>query len=280
MIEPIRVVQGRARTADDDIAPWIRGFARLGFASRGVVYVLIGWIALQAALGPTQTEDSSGALRSLLDEPLGRIIVGVIAVGLACYTLWRAYAATVNPENDDTGSRLHNAGVAIVHAALTVTAAGVALSNGSGGGGGGSSDQEAAGWAARVMEWPVGRWLVAAAGVAIVGYGLYQLYRAATADLDDMLDLSELSATQREWVRRVSRFGVAARGVVFVLIGVFTAKAAVEYDASEARGFAGALESLQQQPYGPWLLGIVAAGLVSYGVYALVRARYRVVGTR
>ena len=278
MIEPIRVVQDRARAAGDDIAPWIRGFARLGFASRGVVYLLMGWIALQAALGPTQTEDSSGALRSLLDEPLGRILVGVIALGLACYTLWRAYAATVNPENDETGSRLHNAGVAIVHAVLTVTAAGLALSNG--GGSGGSSDQEAASWAARIMELPVGRWLVAAAGAAIVGYGLYQLYRAATADLDDMLDLSELSATHRDWVRRVSRFGVAARGVVFVLIGIFAAKAAVEYDASEARGFAGALESLQQQAYGPWLLGIVAAGLVSYGVYALVRARYRVVRTR
>ena len=277
MTEPIRVVQGRSRAADEDIAPWIRGFARLGFASRGVVYLLMGWIALQAALGPTQTEGSRGALRSLLDEPLGRIIVGAIALGLACYTLWRAYAATVNPENDETGSRLHNAGVAIVHAALTVTAAGLALSNG---GGGGSSNQEAAGWTARVMELPVGRWLVAAAGAAIVGYGLYQLYRAVTADLDDMLDLSELSATHRAWVRRVSRFGVAARGVVFVLIGVFTTKAAVEYDASEARGFAGALESLQQQPYGPWLLGIVAAGLVSYGVYALVRARYRVVGTQ
>ena len=278
MTEPIRIEHDHARAAEEDTAPWIRGFARLGFASRGVVYVLMGWIALQAALGPTQTEDSSGALRSLLDDPLGRIIVGVIALGLACYTLWRAYAATVNPENDETGSRLHNAGVAIVHAALTVTAAGVALSNR--GGGGGSSDQEAAGWAARVMELPVGRWLVAAAGAAIVGYGLYQLYRAVTADLDDMLDLSELSATRREWVRRVSRFGVAARGVVFVLIGIFAAQAAVEYDASEARGFAGALESLQQRPYGPWLLGIVAAGLVSYGVYALVRARYRVVGTR
>ena len=274
MIEPIRVVREGTHAAAEDIAPWIRGFARLGFASRGVVYVLMGWIALEAALGPTQTEDSSGALRSLLDEPFGRIIVGVIALGLACYTLWRAYAATVNPENDETGSRLHNAGVAIVHAALTVTAAGVALSNG---GGGSSSDQEAADWAARVMELPVGRWLVAAAGAAIVAYGLYQLYRAATADLDDMLDLSELSATHREWVRRVSRFGVGARGVVFVVIGVFAAKAAIEYDSSEARGFAGALESLQQQPYGPWLLGIVATGLVSYGVYALVRARYRVV---
>jgi hypothetical protein len=278
VIEPIRVIRGRAHVADEDIAPWIRGFARLGFASRGVVYLLMGWIALQAALGPTRTEDSSGALRSLLDEPFGRILVGAIAVGLACYTLWRAYAATVNPENDKTGTRLHNVGVAIVHAVLTVTAAGLALSGGRGGDG--SSDQEAASWAARVMELPVGRWLVAAAGVAIVGYGLYQLYRAATADLDDMLDLSQLSATHREWVRRVSRFGIGARGVVFVVIGIFAARAAVEYDASEARGFAGALDSLQQQPYGPWLLGIVAAGLVSYGVYALVRARYRVVRTR
>ena len=277
MIQPIRVVHEQSRAARET-APWIGRFARLGFASRGIVYVLMGWIALRAALGSTQATDSSGALRSLLDEPLGRALIGVIAIGLVCYTLWRAYAALANPERDHAGKRLHNAGVALVHGALAVTAAGIALTNGRSRGG--SGNQEAIEWTARAMDLPVGRWIVAAAGLAFGGYGIYQFYRGATADLDDMLDLSSLTAQHREWVRRVARFGIAARGVVFVMIGVFVVKAALEYDSAEAKGFGGALVSLRERPYGPWLLGTVAIGLMAYGVYALIRARYRVVRTQ
>jgi hypothetical protein len=277
VIEPIRVVREESRAAGETAAPWIRRFARLGFASRGVVYILMGWIALQAALGSRQATDSSGALRSLLDEPLGRSMIGVIAAGLVCYTLWRAYAALVNPERDHAGKRLHHAGVAVVHGVLAVTAARIALSNGMRGGG---SDQEAVDWTARAMALPTGRWIVIAAGAVFVGYGIYQLYRGATADLDDMLDLSQVEPPYPRVLRRVSRFGIAARGVVFIMIGIFVVKAGLEYDSAEAKGFGGALAALRQQPYGPWLLGAVAIGLIAYGVYGLVRARYRVVRTR
>lgn len=279
MAGPIRVVRRgdeSARGLRVNGGEWVERFARFGFASRGVVYMIMGWIALRAALGSGEATGASGAIRSLLDEPLGRVLIGIIALGLAAYALWRAYAALANPEQDSTGKRLHHAGIAIVHGALAVTAARLALAQSVTTDG--SGNQEAAGWTARAMELPVGRWLVVAAGAAFVGYGLYQVYRGVRSDLDDMLDLSTLEPDRRTLLRRVSRVGIGARGVVFVFIGVFVAKAALEYDPNEAKGFGGALDSLHES-VGGWPFAAVALGLVAYGVYGLIRARYRVVRT-
>ena len=277
-MERIRVVPEHSRAALKPAADWVQWFARFGFASRGIVYLLMGWIALALARGLSRQEaDSSGAFRSLLSMPLGRVLVALVAVGLACYALWRLYAATFNPERDGAGKRLHHAWIAAIHVVLSAAAARLAWTNGSAREGG--SDQDAVSWAARGLELPVGRWLVIGVGIGIACYGLYQLYRAATADLDDMLDLSDLHTKRRRLVRRVSAFGIAGRGVVFVLIGVFAAMAGWEYEAASARGFSGALEALRTAPYGPLLLAVVALGIASYGIYSLVRARYRVVRT-
>ncbi len=278
MAGPIHVVRGgaRGRATHAAAAPWVERFARFGFASRGIVYMIMGWIALRAALGSGEATGASGAIRSLVDEPLGRVLIGVLALGLVSYALWRAYAALANPEHDSTGKRFHHAGIAVIHGALAVTAARLALMQPAATDG--SGNQEAAGWTARAMSLPVGRWLVVAAGAGFVGYGLYQLYRGVRADLDDMLDLSTLPPQRRTLLRRASRVGIAARGVVFVFIGGFVAKAALEYDPSEARGFGGALDSLHES-VGGWPFALVALGLVAYGVYGLIRARYRVVRT-
>ena len=278
MAETLKVVPTGSRAALQPAAGWIQWFARLGFASRGVVYIIMGWLAIQLARGLKDSNaDTSGAFRELLHAPLGRMLLAIIAVGLGSYALWRLYAGIANPERDGVGKRLHHVWIAAVHIALTTAAARIAWTNGTGGDRGG--DQETITWTSRAMSLPVGRWIVIGVGIGLVCYGLYQLYRAAKADLDDMLDLSDLEPRRRLLLRRISRFGMAARGVVFVLIGIFVSKAGWEFDPTEARGFSGSLEAMRGAPYGQWLLGVIAFGIASYGVYSLVRARYRIVRT-
>ena len=266
-----RVQQG-ARQATRDAAPWIEKLARLGYAAKGVVYILVGLLALQAARGSQQATDSGGALRSILSQPFGQILLGIVALGLAGYTLWRWVAALLNPEGEKMAKRAGYAVSGIVHIGLTLTAVRLAMGSG---GNRRSGDQAASRWTAEVMSHPMGKWLVALAGIVIAGYGLQQLYHAYTVKLDKQLALGELSGDMRNWVVRIGRAGLAARGVVFGIIGLFLLLAALRTDPGEARGLGGALQALEQQPFGPWLLGVVAIGLMAYGIYELVRARYR-----
>jgi hypothetical protein len=129
------------------------------------------------------------------------------------------------------------------------------------------------------MTYPMGRWMVAAIGVGLVVYAVTQLVRAYKADLDDQLSLSRIDPGARRWVITLIRLGIAARGVVFLITGLFLTLAAWHEDAGEARGLSGALEALRRQPYGPWLMAAVAAGLIAYGFYLFVLARYRRIRT-
>lgn len=253
----------------------IEGIARTGYAAKGVVYGIVGVIAARAAFGNGgQATGSSGALQSLADSTLGLITLAAIAVGLACYVVWRAIGATLNPENESGGKRAFLAVTAIVHAGLAIEAARLALSGGSSGGSSGGAQSRTA----ELMSQPFGVWLVGAVGVIIAGFGLYQLGKAWKADLSDKLQLGRMNATARTWAVRSGRAGLAARGVVFCIIGGLLVTAAIRANPNQAEGLGGALRTLQDQPYGPWLLGIVAIGLVAYGVYMEVQARYRRIG--
>lgn len=255
-------------------SPWIRRFARFGYAAKGVVYLLVGGIALQAALARGEVTDSQGALRTLLDAPFGRVLLGVMAVGLLGYALWRLYCAAADPEHDGALRRVYFGVAGLLHLGLAAEAARLALANGGGGGGDGASH-----WSAELLSKPFGGWALGAVGAIILGFGIGQLIHAWKAKLDDQLDLSSLEGGTRRAVVFVSRFGLAARGVVFMVIGFFVLRAALEFDPAEARGVGGALATLQRQPYGGLVLGTVAVGLLAYGVYELVRARYRRIRT-
>ncbi|MGH7445682.1 MAG: DUF1206 domain-containing protein [Longimicrobiales bacterium] len=274
MAGPIRVVRQEAGMAQRTTAPFVERFGRVGFAAKGVVYMLIGGIALKAATGSGSATDSRGAMRTLVDEPLGQVLLAAIAAGLLCYALWRGYCALADPEDDSAWKRVRNAGIAAVHAGIALEAARLALSGFAGSGGG---SNQARHWSARLLEQPFGAWLLGAVGVGFGVYGLYQIYRGISSRLDKLLRLDGIAADQRRIVRNVARAGLAARGVVFALVGLFLVDAARDYDASQARDLGGAMRELNQQPYGPWLLGIVAVGLFAYGIYELVRARYRII---
>ena len=263
-------------------APWIQWLARFGYAARGVVYLLIGYLALQAAFSSARgPEDSSGALQVILRQPFGRVLLGILAVGLAGWVVWRLFQAAADPEGEGTGAKGVAKRVGYVISALLyggLAFEAVRMMRGAGGGGqGGEATTDH--WTAVVMSQPAGRWLIAAAGAVVIGFGLYELVRAYRASFRRRLDLSSLSATGERRVIAFGRVGIAARAIVFGIIGWFLLRAALEYDPQEARGFENALQTIQQQGYGQWLLAAVGLGLLCYGLFEFAEARYRLIRT-
>ncbi|HYW07733.1 MAG TPA: DUF1206 domain-containing protein [Longimicrobium sp.] len=264
-----------ARGAARDAAPWVERLARAGYAAKGIVYVVVGGIAAQAALGRrSDVQDSRGAFSEIIRHPGGKFLLGIIAVGLVGYAVWRFVQAALDPEGKGDAKsyakRVGYAGSGIIHAGLALSAARVAL--GSSGGGGGAGAQS---YTARLMDAPGGRFLVAAVALGLAAYGIYQLFKAYRTKLGKRLDLSSVSAGTREWIVRAGRAGLAARGVIFTIVGFFLIRAALQRDPGEARGLEGALEAVRAQSYGPLLLGLMALGLIGYGVLEMVNARYR-----
>ena len=262
-------------------SPFVEKFARLGYACKGVIYVIVGALAAMSALGRGgQTTGSRGAMEHILHQPLGVVLLFIVALGLACYSLWQFIRAVEDPENEGSDGKAIVKRIGffisgVIHAMLVIYAAHLML----GTGGARGDDEGAQGWSATVMHYPLGRIALGLIGAGVAAYGVYQLYRSYAAKLDKQLVLERLGATARRAVVAVSRFGQAARGVVFGLIGLFLILAAWRYNASEAKGLAGALEALRRQPFGPWLLCAVALGLIAYGVYQFVKARYRRIET-
>jgi Domain of Unknown Function (DUF1206) len=254
--------------------PWIERLARFGYVAYGVVYLLVGVLSVQAALGgANHAPGQEGALRSILLAPLGRVLLGTVALGLLAYAAWRLFQGILDPEDEGRDAkgvvkRLDHVLNGLFHGALAFSAGQLAL--GSGGGGGSPDD-----WTAALMSQPFGRWLAAVAGAVILGAGLYQVYNAYRAEFQNELKTSEMSFREKQWTTRAGRLGYAARGVVFGVIGVFLIQAALQTDPREARGLGGALETLARQPFGPYVLGTVAVGLAAYGAFMFVTARYR-----
>ena len=262
-----------------DTNGWVERAARMGYGAKGVVYTLIGVIAAQAAFGDAgrHATDSSGALTTILGAPLGRVILAVMAVGLLGYVIWRAACALLDPEHkgDDArgiAQRIGYAIAAFAYGGLAWEAARLALDGASAADGGSSGTEH---WTARLMSLPAGRWLVGIVGAGVIAYGLYQLYRAATWKVRNHLALGELDDEQAEWVIRIGRVGIGARSVVFGVIGWLLIQAALHANANQAGGIGDALRTLERSSSGPWLLGVVALGVIAYGVYELVCARYR-----
>jgi len=260
---------------------WVPKLARAGYASKGVLYAVIGILAAAAAVGDSDgaTTDSKGALQTLRSQPFGQVLLVLVIVGLVGYALWRFVQATLDPENEGTDAkgiakRVGWFGAGLIHAGLVVYAVGLLTGAAIGGSGGGSSGG-AESWTARLMSWPGGPWIVGALGLLVTGVAGYQLYKAWRADLDDQLDLSSLHGRAQQWTIGISRFGIGARGAVGVIVGVALVVAAVRTNPNEAKGLGGALASVQSWTLGSVILAVVAVGLIAYGAYQGVEARYR-----
>jgi hypothetical protein len=270
-----QALAGEARAA---ARPWVERAARLGYVAKGIVYLLVGGIAARAALGKGETEDSRGALASLLHQPFGKVVLALVALGLFGYALWQALRAILDPERHGTdakglGARAYALGSALVHGALGVAA--VRLSMGDR-----AADQDSTGsWTADVMAQPLGRWLVALAGLVVIGVALQQFAHALGRGWQRHIRLDRLDPDVARWLGPVARAGLAARGIVFLIIGGFLVVAALHARPDEAKGVGDALATLARQPLGTALLLVVSLGLCAYGLYELVKARYRVIAT-
>jgi hypothetical protein len=246
--------------------------SRAGFLARAAVYGLIGVLALKLALGHGgKITDQQGALATVAQQPFGTYLLTLLAVGLGAYAFWRFARAAIGhgPEGSDSGfDRVSALASGIVYLALCIVAVRILMGNN-----GSSAKPHKA--AAGVLGWPAGTWIVGAAGIILIGLGLYQGYRGLTKDFLSDSKTEEMSRRTRQWFGWVGLVGHLARMVVFGLVGVFLIEAAVDYDPNKAVGLDGALAKLANHSYGSVLLGIVAAGLIAFALYSASDARYR-----
>ncbi len=254
--------------------PWFERWARLGFATRGVIYGLIGVLAAQTAFGgrrASRMEDTRGVLEIVAQQ--SRPLLWLLAVGLAGYALWRLVQGVFDPENkgNDAKGLAVRAGIVIsglIYGGIALAAARIAM-------GASAADRGAQGWTADLMSKPFGRWLAAFAGIGVIVSGLTQIRRGWTEKFRERLQLQRMNATEQRLATRCGKLGLIARGVVFLLCGWFLIQAAWRFDPGQARGLGGALETLARQPHGSWLLALAALGLLAFGAYSLLLARYR-----
>lgn len=257
------VQQGRAST-------WFERLTRFGYATRGVVFSLIGLVAARAAIGLGSTQGTQGVIRALGEQPFGQVLLALTGFGLASYVLWRFTQAALDPVYIEGGEsstirRLGFLGSGLFYALLAFTTFQLAFDIRLGG----MDTREA--WAAWVLSKPYGTWVLGLVGAVLFGVGLHAFYRVVTAAFMRLYPPEHQSTTHR----RVGQIGLSALGLTLCIIGGFVIVAAVRAQPNAVVGIGGALEALGSGPYGPILLGIVAVGFVVYGVHCFVLGRHR-----
>lgn len=246
--------------------------AQLGYAARGVIYLVIGGLAMMAATGngEGETTDSEGAITKILEQPFGNTMLVILVIGLAGYVLWRLVQSIKDTDkHGHSGKGLAIRGgllvSAITHAALAVFAVRLMMGDSSGGNNGGS-------W----LSTTPGLILLGIAGVAVIGAGIAHLIKGWTARFEKYMTIP---GEKRRWAKPLCQFGLIARGAVLCLVGVFLIRSAWRTGAGDIEGTEEALNTLASSAYGPWLLGIVAAGLFAFGLYSFLEALYRRIDT-
>lgn len=254
------------------VATAIELAARAGYVARGFLYISMGVIALFTAIGLRRSAaDGLGAILELADGPLGFLWLGTVGAALIGFAIWRAAQVVLDVDRQGSKpaaifSRIGQAISGVVYAGLAwsvfelLDVAEHVRRNG-------ASSQ-----AAEILGWPGGEWVLIAAGLFVVGCGIGNLVQSVVSDFGRRLGCPEHT---RAWADWVGRAGYCARGIAFLPLGLFLVEAGLDLEPQHARDFGQALQSLQGQPFGDWVLGMTAAGLVGFGLYALIEARYR-----
>lgn len=257
--------------------PWVEHFIRVGFAAKGIVYLVIGSLAALAAAGPSgETTDTNGALTAVGLQPFGQILLSLLAIGLSGYVLWRLIQALLDPEHHDSWSfprivqRIGYLMSGMTYAGVALSAVQILLNPRTMG-----ESHQTEDWTAWLLVQPFGAWIVGIGGLWVMGIGCAYLYGGYSANYISEFKSGEMDRQIERWIIRLGQFGIAARGFVFVMIGFFLIQAALQSNANRAEGLGGTLEALAEAPFGSVILGITAFGFIAYAIYMLVAAGYR-----
>lgn len=273
MSSRIKDVSGRAD------AGWVDHAARIGLIAYGAVHLLIGWLAIQMALGQDQGKASGqGALAELSQQPLGGVLVWLVAIGLCLLVIWRLIDAAVDHHGDDGADRdgnHHNWGrraVALFKAALYAALAFAALKVATGSSGSGGDGTQTL--TARLLGMPGGQVLVAVVALAVIGYAARLAWRGWTEEYMEHLDSGGQGGGGGTAYRILGKVGHLAKAAALAVVGILIAHAAVTHEAGKSGGLDQALREVLQQPFGPVLLGLIALGIGCYGLFCFARARH------
>lgn len=257
---------------------WIEQYARFGYAAKGVIYGVTGLLAFRAALdiGSNETVGSTGALSAIAQQPFGRIALVTIAISLTGYVVWRFIQAFLDPEHNDNKTfkdivrRIGYGTSGLVYASIAYSAVDILTAYSSDSGSRTPSD-----WALIVMRVPLGRIFVTAGGFLFFGIGCYYFYRSFKAEFKKRLKLHKMSNVAKTWATVAGRVGIAARGVVYVVIGVYAMKAAWGFNPEMVKTTEDALATFNGNPTDEWILATLGFGFMAYGIHMFFQARYR-----
>lgn len=249
---------------------------RVGLGSFGVVHLLLAWLMLQLALGSQSTEvNTSGALRELAAQPFGRVLLAVLGAGFVALVLWQVLEAFIGHRSEGRAwrvvKRVISLGRAVVYGALAVSALKIALRAGSGGGEG---EAQADTVSAQLMGMPFGGILVAALGVAVIGFAVGTVYWALSGRFEQNLERKGVTGSRGQAISAFAKIGYSARAAGFLLIGLLFIWAAVTRDSERSGGMDEALSRLLSEPFGPIALGVMAVGFACFGLYCFAWARH------
>lgn len=266
-------------TTGGDARDWRSMLGRIGLAARGVLYLVLGILALQFALGDvsSSTVSDRGAIQFIKGQPAGTILLWLVAIGLAALALWQLVTTfTGDPvKGSEASDRATYAIKALAYGATAAAAfAALGVSTGSGGGTGSGGTAEAT---AALLDLPFGRWVVAAVGIGVIAYAVWTIHQhTVNSQFMRRIRTHQIDRDTTEAIEKGGRWGYGARAIVIALIGGGFVVAALQHSADQTRGLAGSLVVLAQQDHGTWLLVATAVGLGLYGIFSMVEARYRV----
>lgn len=255
---------------------WLKRWIRVGYATKGLLYVIMGSLALWAALEQNvDTPDLKSSLYAIADQPLGEGLLVSVAVGLVGYAVWRFIQAIIDPEHDQITAKiiLRRIGSFIsgfAYGILGLSAVQLVFQERLH-----SDGTNVRFWASYILDFPLGQWLVGACGGGVIGVGLSFMYRALKAHFKKHLKLRQVQAHAQTWIIAIGRLGLASRGIIFMVVGGYLIRAAYFFNPDQAQAPNEALRTIKYQPYGAWLLSAVALGLIAYGVHMGLQARYR-----
>ncbi len=254
--------------------PWLERLERFGYLIRGLVYATIGVLAVQLAMGAGGgTTTQSGAIAMLGSQPFGKVLLILIVVGLAGYSLWGFIRAIFDPlhRGSDSKGILARIGFAfsgLTYCILIIPPLQSLMNQGS------KPASNPADISVVLFNLPFGKWLVVGLGLVWIAIGVGQMYVAYKQDFKKDFQFNKMSASEIKWATRLGQIGYAARGIVFAVIGTIIFQAGLTHNPSQPQGFDTALLKLAQAPNGTLILGGVALGLIAFGIFSALSARW------